>query len=89
MTGGHRTLLEFPCDFPLKIMGHAAGDFDTLVIEIVSRHVPGLPAEAVQRRPSREGRYLSLTVTVQAESQRQLDDLYRELSAHPRILMVL
>lgn len=89
MTEERKTLLEFPCDFPLKIMGHAADDFDALVVEIVSRHVIDLPPEAVQRRPSKQGRYVSLTVTVQAESQLQLDNLYRELSSHARILMVL
>ncbi|MGD9602842.1 MAG: YbeD family protein [Gammaproteobacteria bacterium] len=83
------TLLKFPCDFPLKVMGHAADDFDALVVEIVRRHVPSLREGAVQRRPSRQGNYLAVTVTVQAESQQQLDDLYRELSGHARILMVL
>jgi len=82
-------LLTFPCDFPLKVMGHAAADFDALVVEIVQRHVGPLRDGAVQRRPSKQGNYLSVTVIVQAESQTQLDALYRELSGHARILMVL
>lgn len=81
--------LQFPCDFPLKVMGHAAEDFDALVIEIVRRHVPALREGAVQTRASSQGRYLSVTVTVQAQSQQQLDALYRELTAHARVLMVL
>mgnify|MGYP001248776967 FL=1 len=81
--------LTFPCDFPLKIMGRASPDFDTLVVEIVLRHVGGLREGAVSVRASSGGSYVSLTVTVQAESQTQLDALYRELSGHERILMVL
>lgn len=83
------SLLNFPCDFPVKVMGHAADDFDALVVEIVLRHVQTLPDGAVQRRPSKQGTYVSITVTVNAHSQAQLDNLYRELSGHARILMVL
>jgi putative lipoic acid-binding regulatory protein len=89
MSRPDQALLEFPCDFPLKVMGHAAGDFDALVVEIVLRHVATLREDAVQRRASKQGTYVSVTVTVQAESQAQLDNLYRELSGHSRVLMVL
>jgi len=81
--------LTFPCDFPLKIMGRAQPDFDSLVVEIVLRHVGNVREGAISVRESRGGKYVSVTVTVQAESQDQLDGLYRELSAHERILMVL
>jgi uncharacterized protein len=81
--------LTFPCDFPLKIMGLAEPDFDSLVVEIVLRHVGNVREGAISVRESRGGKYVSVTVTVQAESQDQLDGLYRELSAHERILMVL
>ncbi len=83
------TLLEFPCDFPLKVVGHAAVDFHALVVEIVRRHCRDLADDAVRARASSGGRYTSLTVTVRAHSRDQLDGLYRELSAHERILMVL
>ncbi len=83
------SLIEFPCDFPLKVMGHAAADFDALVRGIVGRHVARLAPDAVRATPSRQGKYVSLTVTVRAESQAQLDALYTELSAHERVLMVL
>ncbi|MGE3847906.1 MAG: YbeD family protein [Gammaproteobacteria bacterium] len=83
------SLLEFPCDFPLKVMGLATADFPVLVRGIVDRHVVGLAADAVRATPSRQGKYVSLTVTVRAESQAQLDALYTELSAHERVLMVL
>ena len=83
------SFLKFPCDFPLKVMGHAAADFESLVVAIVLKHVGTLREGAVESRPSKQGKYLSVTVTIQAESQAQLDNLYRELSAHTRILMVL
>ncbi len=82
-------LLQFPCDFPLKVMGQASDDFAALVVEIVARHVPNLRDDAIQHRPSKQGTYVSLTVTVYVHSQEQLDNLYRELSGHTRVLMVL
>jgi uncharacterized protein len=83
------SLLEFPCDFPLKVVGRAREDFDALVTAIVRRHIAGLASDAVTARTSREGRYVSLTVTVRAESRAQLDALYTELSGHADILLVL
>jgi putative lipoic acid-binding regulatory protein len=83
------TALQFPCDFPLKIMGRASPDFDQLVVGIVLRHVGSVREGAVSLRASGNGNYLSVTVTVQAESQAQLDGLYRELSGHEQVLMVL
>lgn len=89
MSEDGRSAIEFPCDFPIKVMGHAADDFDSLVVGIVLKHVASLREGAVQSRASKRGRYVSVTVTVQAESQAQLDALYRELSGHARVLMVL
>ena len=83
------SLLEFPCDFPLKVVGEAHDDFDALVVAIVRRHVVDLHEGAVRAKASRQGKYVSLTVTIRAESRAQLDALYAELSAHARILMVL
>lgn len=83
------SLLEFPCDFPLKVMGRAEDDFDALVARIVRRHVEDLREGAIRSRESRKGTYVSVTVTIQAQSQAQLDGLYHELSAHERVLMVL
>ena len=82
-------LLEFPCDFPIKAMGAASAYFETLVLEIVRRHVPDLDRDAVRRRPSRNGRFLSITVTVRARNKQQLDAIYAELSAHQDVLMAL
>jgi putative lipoic acid-binding regulatory protein len=83
------SLFEFPCSFPLKAIGRAGDDFEALVVAIVRRHVPAWDACAVTSRPSRAGKYLAVTVTFTAESQAQLDALYRELSAHERVVMVL
>jgi len=70
-------------------MGLATDDFDALVAEIVIRHVGGINEGAVAIRASRNGKYVSVTVTFRAQGQDQLDALYRELSGHERILMVL
>ncbi|MEM7541973.1 MAG: DUF493 domain-containing protein [Pseudomonadota bacterium] len=84
-----QSLLEFPCQFPIKVMGLAGRDFDDFVVEIVRKHVPKLAEDAVARRLSSQGKYTSVTVTFEAKSQAQLDALYTELSGHERIMMVL
>jgi uncharacterized protein len=89
MTKSGETLLEFPCDFPIKAVARSEGNPAELVAEIVGRHVPSLSPDAVSSRPSREGRFTSVTVTVRAESKAQLDAIYRELSGHSGIIMVL
>jgi putative lipoic acid-binding regulatory protein len=83
------TLLEFPCAFPLKIMGRTQDGFAQSVLDVVLRHVPDFDSASMEMRASRQGKYLSLTCTVNASSREQLDGLYRELSAHPQVVMVL
>jgi uncharacterized protein len=83
------TLFEFPCTFPLKIMGRSQPGFAQAVLEIMLRHAPDFDSASMEMRPSAEGKYLSLTCVITATSRAQLDDLYRELSAHPSVLMVL
>lgn len=83
------TLIEFPCDFPIKIMGACVDDFAQTVAQIVRAHDPAFDVAGMQMRPSRNGNYLALTCTVRAVSQTQLDALYRELSAHPMVKVVL
>lgn len=82
-------LLEFPTEFPLKAIGLGPEDFETLVVDIVRKHVPGLPDSAATTRPSGAGKYLAVTVTFMAESQEQLDAIYMELTAQPRVKMLL
>lgn len=83
------TLLEFPCDFPLKIMGVRTDDYAQTILAVVLRHAPDFDAAAMEMRPSAKGNYLSLTCTVRATSKAQLDALYMELTAHPLVKVVL
>ncbi len=83
------SLLAFPCDFPIKIMGETRPGFAQAVMDVVLRHAPDFDASTMEMRKSRLGKYLSLTATVRATSRMQLDDLYRELCDHPMVKMVL
>ena len=83
------SLLTFPCVFPLKVMGRREDGFAQAVSEVVMRHAPDFNAGTIEMRPSKNGRYLSLTVTLNAKSREQLDALYTELSKHPMVMMVL
>jgi putative lipoic acid-binding regulatory protein len=83
------TLLSFPTDFPIKIMGERRDDFAQTMVDIVLRHAPDFRPDTVEMRVSRSGNYLSVTCTVRATSKAQLDALYREVTAHPWVKMVL
>lgn len=82
-------MFEFPCDFPIKIVGHREEGFAQMVLEIVLRHAPDFDAGTMEMRTSSHGAYLSLTVTIRAVSRDQLDALYRELSGNPRVVWML
>jgi uncharacterized protein len=84
-----RSLLRFPCPFPVKVMGPAVPELPGQVMRIVERHAPDTTDDACSRRPSRGGRYVAITVVIQARSQAQLDALYRELTACELVTMVL
>ncbi|HEX4885386.1 MAG TPA: DUF493 domain-containing protein [Casimicrobiaceae bacterium] len=81
--------LKFPTAFPIKIMGRRADGFAQAIVEVVLRHAPDFDPAQLEMRASREGNYLSLTVTINATSREQLDALYRELTSHPMVVMVL
>lgn len=83
------SLIEFPCDFPIKIMGKAEQDFSRIVFAIVKCHAPDFDETTVELRTSKGGNYLSLTCTIRATSREQLDALYRALSGHPQVSVVL
>jgi len=83
------SLLSFPCQFPIKVMGRRGVELEAEVHAIVRRHVPELGEAAISLRESKQGNYLALTVNITATSQEQLDNLYRELSACELTLMVL
>lgn len=83
------TWLTFPTEFPIKIMGKHNDQFAKIILDVVLRHAPDFDATTMEMRASAKGNYLSLTCTIRATSKRQLDDLYRELSSHPMVSMVL
>jgi uncharacterized protein len=83
------SLLTFPCVFPIKVMGRRQDDFAQVITDIVLRHAPDFHPETIEMRSSKQARYLSLTVTINAKSREQLDALYSELSKHPMVTMVL
>lgn len=83
------SLLEFPCEFPIKVVGRREDGFAQAVSAIVQRHVEDFAPSSIGMRASRNARFLSLTVTFTARSREQLDALYRELSGHPLVMMVL
>lgn len=83
------TLLEFPCQFPIKAMGKADVEFDLLVLEIVQQHVTAPEKTRVTSRRSQNGKYLAVTVHIEATSKAQIDAIYWQLSAHPLVLVAL
>lgn len=90
MNETNETLLEFPCEFSVKAMGLASHpDFQALVLEIISVHVPGLTEESCRTKQSKNGKYLSVSVTFQATSKPQLDAIYYALTDHTDIVMSL
>ncbi len=89
MAPDDETLLDFPCRFPVKAMGRDTDDFEATVVGIVRRHAPDLSEGAVTLRPSRGGRFVSVTVTITATSRAQLDAIYSDLTDHDQVLMAL
>ncbi len=83
------SLLEFPCDFPIKVMGEDSPEFRATARALVEIHTGPLEDDRVQAALSRNGRFVSVTITVNAQSRQQLDDIYRDVSAHPSVLMAL
>ncbi len=83
------SLLTFPCEFPIKIMGRASENFEADVVAIVRKHAPDLSEATITNRPSRKGKYIAITVTVNATSKEQLDNIYLELNGHKSVVMTL
>jgi uncharacterized protein len=82
-------VFEFPCEFPIKVMGRASADFRRLVRDIVERHAGTLSDSQVVERLSKDENFIALTFTISASSREQLDALYRELTASEDVLIVL
>jgi hypothetical protein len=81
--------LQFPTAFPIKVMGLTRDGFAQAIVTVVRRHAPEFDPATVEMRASSRGKYLSLTCTITATSRAQLDELYRDLTAHPMVVMVL
>jgi len=82
-------ILQFPCDFPIKVFGKNDEHFPNAAYEIVKAHVRTLQRSHISRQASRQGRFVSLTINIRAESRAQVDAVYRDLSSSSSVLMVL
>jgi len=89
MTVTEDSLIEYPCDFPIKVFGSAHPDFVNAITQVVQAHSPTFTSDNIESRNSSAAKYTSLTCTVHITSREQLDDLYRDLSSHPMVKMVL
>jgi uncharacterized protein len=83
------TGLEFPTDFPIKIMGRRVDAFAQEIVKVVQAHAPDFDPATLEMRTSKDGNYLSVTATIRATSRDQLDGLYRALTSHPLVKVVL
>lgn len=83
------SLIEYPCDFPIKIMGKAGQDFTQITLSIVKYHAPDFDETTMEIRSSTGGNYLSITCIIRATSRNQLDALYQALTGHPMVSVVL
>jgi putative lipoic acid-binding regulatory protein len=84
-----QSLIEYPSAFPIKVMGPHAVGFVEAIVEVARRFDPGFDGATVETRPSKGGNYLGITITVTATSREQLDELYRTLTTHPMVKIVL
>jgi putative lipoic acid-binding regulatory protein len=83
------SLIEYPSAFPIKVMGAHVAGFTDAIVAVAQRFDPGFDAATIESRPSSGGNYLGLTITITATSREQLDELYRTLSTHPMVKVVL
>jgi uncharacterized protein len=89
LPGSEETLIEFPTDFPIKVMGETHDDFTAEVTRVIQTHLPEFGAHLIEIRGSSNGKYQSLTCLVYVTSKPQLDDIYRSLTSHPMVKVVL
>jgi len=84
-----QSLIEYPSAFPIKVMGPNVDGFAAAIVQVAQHFDPGFDAATLEQRPSKGGNYLGLTITITATSREQLDELYRTLSTHPMVKVVL
>jgi putative lipoic acid-binding regulatory protein len=83
------SLIEYPCHFPIKVMGASVDGFVDTMVQVIRHFDPGFDAQNIERRQSKGGKYLGLTLSVHVTSREQLDEVYRTLSTHPLVKVVL
>lgn len=83
------SLIEYPCHFPIKVMGASVDGFLDAMVQLVRHFDPGFDTQTIEQRPSKGGKYLGLTLSVHVTSKEQLDEVYRTLSTHPMVKVVL
>lgn len=84
-----QSLIEYPCHFPIKVMGANVEGYVAAMTHIARQFDPGFDAHSIEQRPSRSGNYLGLTLTLLVTSREQLDEIYRTLTSHPMVKVVL
>ena len=84
-----QSLIEYPSQFPIKVMGAHVDGFVEAIAHVARQFDPGFDASTIERRPSKGGNYLGLTITITATSREQLDEIYRTLTTHPMVKVVL
>lgn len=89
MTDQEAPKIEFPCDYPIKVLGEAGSELHTLVVEVMERHAPGFDQTKVTVRDSRKGNFQAITVTITATGEHQLGNIFTDLKVSPRVKMVL
>lgn len=89
MTEKEKSVLTFPCDFTVKVMGKNHDDFASLMTSIIKKHIPTLDDSQVIQRPSKDHNYLALSITIHVTDKTMLDALYQDLTNEPRVLMAL
>lgn len=88
-TPSKESLLQFPCEFTIKVFGEMAPDYEQTIISLIRPYAPNLSSGAIQSRISENGKYLSLSITLFVESREQLDNIYQALTSSPKVLMAL
>jgi len=83
------SLIEFPCHFPIKVIGEAHQDFIQIIATLIKKHIHDFMDKTVELKMSSEGKFMSLTCTIYVTSQQQLDLIYKDLSSHPMTKFVL
>ncbi len=89
MTEPEAPKIEFPCDYPIKVLGRSSEVYQTVILEVFERHAPGFDRQTIEVRDSRKGTFTSLTITITATGKEQLDALHRDLMATGHVQMVI